>query len=52
MEALRLKMELWRVCRPVVADPHHLDEEQDPDQDPHKKCTHQNEKRDPDPQHW
>ncbi len=29
----RLKMEPWRVCRPVVADLHHLDEEQD--LDPH-----------------
>ncbi len=26
MEAWRLKMEAWRVCRPVVADSHHLDE--------------------------
>jgi hypothetical protein len=28
-------MEPWRVYRPVVADSHHLDEEQDPD--PHNK---------------
>jgi hypothetical protein len=28
MEAWRLKMQTWRVCRPVVADLHHLDEEQ------------------------
>jgi hypothetical protein len=34
MEALRLKMEPWRVCRPVVADSQHIDEEQDPDPDP------------------
>jgi hypothetical protein len=27
------KMEAWRFCRPVAADSHHLDEEQD--QDPH-----------------
>ncbi len=27
----RLKMEAWRAFRPVVADSHHLDEEQDPD---------------------
>jgi hypothetical protein len=26
-----LKLEPWRVCRPVVADSHHLDEEQDTD---------------------
>jgi hypothetical protein len=26
-----LKMEAWRGYRPVVADSHHLDEEQDPD---------------------
>jgi hypothetical protein len=31
MVARRLKMELWRVYRPVVADSHHFDEEQDPD---------------------
>ncbi len=30
----RLKMESWRVCRPVVADSHRFDEEQDPD--PHE----------------
>ncbi len=40
--AWRLKMEVWRVCRPVVADSHQLDEEQDPD-------PHWNEKLDPDP---
>jgi len=31
MEALRLKMELWRDCRRLVADLHHLEEEQDLD---------------------
>jgi hypothetical protein len=31
IEAWRLKMETWRLCRPVVADSHNLDEEQDPD---------------------
>ncbi len=31
MEAWRFKMEAWSVCRAVVADSHHLDEEQDPD---------------------
>jgi hypothetical protein len=32
MEAWRLKMEPWRVYRPVaVADFYHFDEEQDPD---------------------
>ncbi len=36
------KMEAWRVCRPVAADPHHLGEEQDPD-------PHLSEKLDPDP---
>jgi hypothetical protein len=30
MEACRLKMEPWKVCIPVVANSHHLDEEQDP----------------------
>jgi hypothetical protein len=35
MEAWRLKMELWKVWRPVVANSHHLDEEQDPEPDPH-----------------
>jgi len=28
------KLEAWRVCRPVVADFNHLDEEQDPNPDP------------------
>jgi hypothetical protein len=28
MEAGRLKVELWRVCRPVVPYSHDLDEEQ------------------------
>jgi hypothetical protein len=36
MEAMRLKMETWRVCRQVIADSHHLDEEQDPDPDPYE----------------
>jgi hypothetical protein len=31
MEAWRLKIEPWRVFRPVVADSHYFDEEQDPD---------------------
>jgi hypothetical protein len=34
-------MEQWRVCRPVVADWRHFDEEQDPDR-------HLSEKSDPD----
>jgi hypothetical protein len=38
------KKETWRVCRPVVADMHHFDEEQGPDPDPYSS-----EKRDPDP---
>jgi hypothetical protein len=38
MEAGRLKMELWRVCKPG-----HFDEEQDTDPDPHSS-----EKLDPD----
>ncbi len=33
MEARRLKMDAGRVCRPVVADSHHLEEEEDPDPD-------------------
>jgi hypothetical protein len=32
---VRLKLELQNVYRPVVADSHHFDEEQDPDMDPH-----------------
>jgi hypothetical protein len=31
MEAWSLKMKPWRACRPVVADSHHIHEEQDPD---------------------
>jgi hypothetical protein len=42
MEAHRLKTELWTVCRPVVADSHQFDEEQDLD-------LHQNEISEPDP---
>jgi hypothetical protein len=34
MEGWRLKIEALKVCRPVVTDSHHLDEEQDPDPDP------------------
>ncbi len=40
----RFTMEVWRVCRPVIADLHHFDEEPDPD-------PHQSEKRDTDPHH-
>ncbi len=35
--ALEAKKEPWRVCRPVVVDSRHFDEEQDPDPEPHKK---------------
>ncbi len=42
MEGRSLKMKAWRVCRPVVADSHQLDDEQDPD-------PHWSEKLDPDP---
>jgi hypothetical protein len=35
MEAWRLKTEPLRVWKPVVADFHHYDEEQDPDPDSH-----------------
>jgi hypothetical protein len=35
MEERRLKMESGKVFRPVVADLHYLDEEQDPGPDPH-----------------
>jgi hypothetical protein len=31
IEAWKLKMEPWRVCRPVIANSHHFDEEQDTD---------------------
>jgi hypothetical protein len=34
MEAWRLKNESQRVCRPIIADWHLFDEEQDLDQDP------------------
>jgi hypothetical protein len=40
VEARRLKMESWMIYRPVVADSHHFDEEQDP-------YTHKSEKLDP-----
>jgi hypothetical protein len=43
MEACRIKKIVpWRVCRPLVADSHHFDEEQDPD-------PHIGEKSDLDP---
>jgi len=35
IEAWRLKMEAWSVFWSVVADSHHLDEEQDSDPDPY-----------------
>jgi hypothetical protein len=41
MEASRLKTEPWSVCRQIVAEQHHFDEEQDPE-------PHQSEKSDPD----
>jgi hypothetical protein len=44
MEAWRLKMEARRVCRPVVADTHHLDEDEDEDED-----EDQDTDQDPDP---
>ncbi len=40
MEALRLKMETWTACIPVVSDWHYFDEEQYPDPD-----LHQSEKK-------
>jgi hypothetical protein len=55
-------MEPWRLCRPVVADSHHFDEEQDPnplkreksDPDPHlsEKRDQDPHKSDADPQPW
>jgi hypothetical protein len=39
MEAWRLKMEPWMICRPVIAESHYFDEEQD---------RHYSEKLDPD----
>ncbi len=36
-------MKSWRVCRPVVTDSHHFNDELDPD-------PHLSEKLDPDPQ--
>jgi hypothetical protein len=44
MKAWRIRIEPWRFCRPVLADSHHFDEEQDPDLDPHYR-----EKLDPNP---
>jgi hypothetical protein len=44
MGASRLKTEPRRACRPVFADSHDFDEEQDSDPN-----THKNEKLDPDP---
>jgi hypothetical protein len=46
-------MEPWRVCRPLVADSHHFDEEQDLDLNPplSEKSDpepHLSEQRDPD----
>jgi hypothetical protein len=55
-EAYSLKMEPWRVCKPVVADLHHFhhDAEQEPDPNQRQSVKlvpdpHQNEKWDPDP---
>jgi hypothetical protein len=47
MKACRLKMELWWVYRPVVADSLHFEEELDLDPDPHLS-----EKLDPDPDQY
>ncbi len=33
MNAWRLKMKPWRLCRPVVTNSHNFDEEQDPKPD-------------------
>jgi hypothetical protein len=43
LEAWRLKMELWRVYRQVIAGSRHSDEEQDPD--PSGLRTYQNKKK-------
>ncbi len=55
IEACRFNMEPWRVCRPVVANLHHFDEEQN--SDPHQsedldpdKHQSENSKTDPDSQ--
>jgi hypothetical protein len=42
VEAWRLKMEPWMVCRPVVADSHHSDEKQDPNPHLSEKSDHCN----------
>jgi hypothetical protein len=52
MEVERLKMESLRVCRPVVADSHHFDEEQDPDPHLSEKLDPDLYESDPDPQPW
>ncbi len=36
----RLKMNPCRICRPLVANSQHVDEEQGPDQDPHSSDPH------------
>ncbi len=46
MEAMRLKMEPWRVCRPVVADLYHFGETRSGPIDPD---PHHSEQSDPDP---
>jgi hypothetical protein len=33
---VRLEMDPWEVCMPVVADFKHFDEEQEPNPDPHQ----------------
>jgi hypothetical protein len=51
MEAERLKLEPCQICRPVVTDSHHFDEEQHPDPHLSEKSDldlRLNEKRGPD----
>ncbi len=48
--AMRLTKEPGKVCRPVVADSYHFDEEPDPDQTKKQDADpHQSEKQDPKP---
>jgi hypothetical protein len=49
-EPWRLTKEPGKVCRPVVADSHHFDEEPDPDQTKKPDADpHQSERQDPKP---
>ncbi len=52
MEAWVLKMEQWRVCRPLIVDSHHFDKEQDSDPHQSKKRNPYTHKSDASPRIW